>query len=125
MHDWLCGVHCSYLTLYMRLLVHMRVRHSIPPLSKHASGEDMHALVWCVSATHMYLTSSIVPCRMEEMRMDCTVALRSQRMPTTRNEEYRFTDITPILQLEPQVPQHVCSDMDHLLACEPELFCVL
>lgn len=24
-------------------------------------------------------------------------------MPTTRNEEYRFTDITPILQLLPQV----------------------
>lgn len=44
------------------------------------------------------------------MRMDCTAALRTQRMPTTRNEEYRFTDITPILQLEPQVclPAYSC-----------------
>ncbi len=109
----------------MRLPVHMRVRHSIPPLGKHASDEDMHALAWWVSATHMYVSGSNVPCRMKEMRMDCTVALRSQRMPTTRNEEYRFTDIAPILQLEPQVPQHVCSHMDHLLTCELELFCVL
>ena len=44
----------------------------------------------------------ILRCRMEVMRMDCTAALRTQRMPTTRNEEYRFTDIAPILQLEPQ-----------------------
>ncbi|CAL8463795.1 g3329 [Coccomyxa elongata] len=44
-----------------------------------------------------------VPAPMEEMRVDCLAALRTQRMPTTRNEEYRFTDIAPILQLEPQV----------------------
>ena len=37
------------------------------------------------------------------MRAECTAALKTQRMPTTRNEEYRFTDITPLLQLEPQV----------------------
>lgn len=37
------------------------------------------------------------------MRVDCLAALRTQRMPTTRNEEYRFTDIGPILQLEPEV----------------------
>ena len=37
------------------------------------------------------------------MRAECTAALRTQRMPTTRNEEYRFTDITPLLQLEPRV----------------------
>ncbi len=37
------------------------------------------------------------------MRVDCLAALRTQRMPTTRNEEYRFTDIAPILQLEPEV----------------------
>lgn len=37
------------------------------------------------------------------MREECTAALRTQRMPTTRNEEYRFTDITPILQTVPRV----------------------
>jgi Fe-S cluster assembly protein SufD len=36
------------------------------------------------------------------MRAECSAALRTQRMPTTRNEEYRFTDITPLLQLDPQ-----------------------
>ena len=37
------------------------------------------------------------------MREECTAALRTVRMPTTRSEEYRFTDITPILQTVPRV----------------------
>lgn len=47
------------------------------------------------------------------MRVDCLAALRTQRMPTTRNEEYRFTDIAPILQLEPEVSHGVPP-------CQPE-----
>lgn len=37
------------------------------------------------------------------MREECTAALQTLRMPTTRNEEYRFTDVTPILQTVPRV----------------------
>ncbi len=36
------------------------------------------------------------------MQTECTSALRTQRMPTTRNEEYRFTDVGPLLQIQPQ-----------------------
>lgn len=44
-----------------------------------------------------------VRCRLEAMQTECTSALRTQRMPTTRNEEYRFTDVGPLLQIQPQV----------------------
>lgn len=37
------------------------------------------------------------------MRIDCAAALKTQRMPTTRNEEYKYTDVSHILQLDPQV----------------------
>lgn len=33
------------------------------------------------------------------LRSSCGAALGTMRMPTTRNEEYRFTDVTPILQV--------------------------
>eukprot|EP00891_Asterochloris_glomerata_P000977 jgi/Astpho2/977/e_gw1.00016.340.1_t len=36
------------------------------------------------------------------MRAQCLEALRTQRMPTNRNEEYRFTDLTPLLRLKLQ-----------------------
>lgn len=38
-----------------------------------------------------------------DMRQECLAALQTQHMPTTRNEEYRFIDLTPILQQSPQV----------------------
>ena len=41
--------------------------------------------------------------RLAAMREECTAALRTLRMPTMRNEEYRFTDVTPILQTVPRV----------------------
>ena len=45
----------------------------------------------------------IILCRrLEAMQAECTSALRTQRMPTTRNEEYRFTDVGPLLQVQPQ-----------------------
>ncbi len=37
------------------------------------------------------------------MRAECAEALRTQRMPTTRNEEYRYTDLSAILQASPHV----------------------
>ncbi|CAL5226157.1 g8980 [Coccomyxa viridis] len=44
-----------------------------------------------------------LPYPLEAMQTECTSALRTQRMPTTRNEEYRFTDVGPLLQIQPQV----------------------
>ncbi len=41
--------------------------------------------------------------RLEAMQTECLSALRTQRMPTTRNEEYRFTDVGPLLQIQPEV----------------------
>ena len=42
------------------------------------------------------------------MQTECRSALRTQRMPTTRNEEYRFTDVGPLLQIQPKAcsPPH-------------------
>ena len=37
------------------------------------------------------------------MRAQCMEALRTQRMPTNRNEEYRFTDLSPLLKRNLQV----------------------
>ncbi|KAK9804290.1 hypothetical protein WJX72_005085 [[Myrmecia] bisecta] len=42
------------------------------------------------------------PGALQRMQDECTQALRTQRMPTTRNEEYRFTDVSRILQSTPQ-----------------------
>ncbi len=36
------------------------------------------------------------------MQTECRSALRTQRMPTIRNEEYRFTDVGPLLQIQPK-----------------------
>lgn len=36
--------------------------------------------------------------RLTRLQAACTAALSTMRMPTTRNEEYRFTDIAPLLQ---------------------------
>ena len=44
----------------------------------------------------------VCPCRLEAMQTECRAALRTQRMPTTRNEEYRFTDVGPLLQIQPK-----------------------
>ncbi|KAK9826208.1 hypothetical protein WJX81_008547 [Elliptochloris bilobata] len=46
------------------------------------------------------------------MRGECTAALRTQRMPTMRNEEYRFTDITPILQTVPRLAEGAPADVE-------------
>ena len=39
-----------------------------------------------------------VPCSLAGLQSSCLSALATARMPTTRSEEYRFTDITPLLQ---------------------------
>ena len=36
--------------------------------------------------------------RLANLHAGCLAALATQRMPTTRNEEYRFTDVSPLLQ---------------------------
>lgn len=41
-------------------------------------------------------------CRLEAMQTECISSLRAQRMPTTRNEEYRFTDVGPLLKIQPE-----------------------
>lgn len=37
-------------------------------------------------------------CRLANLHASCLAALATQRMPTTRNEEYRFTDVSALLQ---------------------------
>ncbi|GMH40543.1 hypothetical protein BSKO_08447 [Bryopsis sp. KO-2023] len=41
---------------------------------------------------------------LDELRKTCLGVLPSLYMPTTRNEDYRFTDITPILKSDIQAP---------------------
>ena len=45
------------------------------------------------------------------MHTECRSALHTQRMPTTRNEEYRFTDVGPLLQIQPKA----CSTAHHII----------
>jgi Fe-S cluster assembly protein SufD len=41
--------------------------------------------------------------RLARLRKQCSSALQTQRMPTTRNEEYRYTDLTQLLRSNLQV----------------------
>ena len=43
-------------------------------------------------------------CSMGAMRSACWTALETLRMPSTRNEEYRYTDISPLLKSSLTVP---------------------
>jgi hypothetical protein len=44
-----------------------------------------------------------VGCRLEGLHAQSSDALRTQRMPTTRNEDFRFTDISAVLKSQLQV----------------------
>lgn len=52
-----------------------------------------------------------LPCSLANLQSSCLSALATTRMPTTRNEEYRFTDISPVLQqsLGPAAPADAAS----------------
>ena len=50
------------------------------------------------------------------MQTECIAALRTQRMPTTRNEEYRFTDVGPLLQIQPKAGL-LASDVSSISSC--------
>ncbi len=58
-----------------------------------------------------------IPClalcrELATLRSSCQSALATMRMPTTRNEDFRFTDVTPILQstLQPASPAAASED---------------
>ena len=40
--------------------------------------------------------------RLMELRKECRHLLENQRMPTLRNEEYRFTDVSRLLRTNAQ-----------------------
>ena len=40
---------------------------------------------------------------MQKLREESLQVLKTQRMPSTRNEEYRYTDISSLLQTSPKV----------------------
>ena len=42
-------------------------------------------------------------CRLEELHEECSTALQTERMPNTRVESFRFTDVSAILKSRPQV----------------------
>lgn len=44
------------------------------------------------------LDSASLPAPLAALQSGCLSALATARMPTTRNEEYRFTDVSPVLQ---------------------------
>lgn len=45
----------------------------------------------------------IMLCRLQSLQAECLQALETQRMPTIRNEEYRYTDVSLLLRSNPQV----------------------
>ena len=42
-------------------------------------------------------------CRLKELQGGCLQTLETQRMPSLRNEEYRYTDFSLLLRTDPQV----------------------
>ena len=44
----------------------------------------------------------VVRHRLGSLRADCSAALRTMRMPSNRQEEFRFTDLSPILKAQIQ-----------------------
>ena len=77
------------------------------PLSYTA---EMCVKAGCISRAWLLCSQTTVQGnRLAAMREECTAALRTVRMPTTRSEEYRFTDISPILQTVPRVRAALCN----------------
>ena len=74
---------------------------SSPP----ATAEDR----W-IAHTLDAVAPSDTPAQLANVRSSCLSALATQRMPTTKNEEYRFTDLTPVLKSTVQVPSVASSD---------------
>lgn len=51
------------------------------------------------------------PAQLASLRSSCLSALATQRMPTNRNEEYRFTDVSSVLQSTLITPSPVSADL--------------
>jgi len=52
-----------------------------------------------------------ITAQLSSLRSSCLAALSTQRMPTNKNEEYRFTDISPVLQSTLIAPSAVSADL--------------
>ena len=48
--------------------------------------------------------------RLSRLRADCSVALRTMRMPSNRQEEFRYTDLSPILKAQIQASASALND---------------
>lgn len=58
---------------------------------------------------------------LESLRSSCTAALKTARVPTTRNEEYRFTDVSELTKNPVYVPDAPLRDSVDLLVSSSEL----
>ncbi|HEY9862059.1 MAG TPA: hypothetical protein V6D16_21370, partial [Candidatus Obscuribacterales bacterium] len=58
-------------------------------------------------------TEAVVSDRLPELRSQAAALVQEQTFPTTRNEEWRYTDLSPLLQVELAVG-------DHSLTVSPE-----
>jgi len=56
-------------------------------------------------------SDATTPTQLSSLRSSCLTALATQRMPTNKNEEFRFTDISPVLQSTLVVPSAVSADL--------------
>lgn len=56
-------------------------------------------------------SDAAIPAQLSGLRSSCLTALATQRMPTNKNEEYRFTDISPVLQSTLVAPSAVSADL--------------
>ena len=63
------------------------------------------AVVWCdaVLGQNAKCLLACNPIRLTRLREDCCAALHTMRMPSNRQEEYRFTDLSSILKARIQV----------------------
>ncbi|KAL4531891.1 hypothetical protein Ndes2437B_g02327 [Nannochloris sp. 'desiccata'] len=56
-------------------------------------------------------SDAATPAQLSSLRSSCLAALATQRMPTNKNEDYRFTDISPVLQSTLVAPSAVSADL--------------
>lgn len=77
-------------------------RQGPAPLTRHKGPLPSRHLA-CIGTDGSMLCCHMATCSLMALRDKANGALTSMRMPTTRNEAFRFTDISPLLKAKIQV----------------------
>ena len=93
--------------VFARASLSSHTRYAVAASSPAATAEDK----WIAhTLDEVSRSGAAIPDQLQGLRSTCLSALATQRMPTNKNEEYRFTDISTVLQSTLVAPSISTSD---------------